>query len=146
MVNNPLSPVNMGIYNDFCPQSARRKWRKYAFSSKKACTLRAKIMYKTPDYEYEQLSFTSFNATCGMQLDPDNEPRSCCPDPAKPVLSVLCVESLQVSDRLLPRKSACRSNLSNALQHCVLQRKWYPNQRPKAWSPGAGCRKIKERS
>ena len=73
MVNNPLSPVNMGIYNDFCPQSARRKWRKYAFSSKKACTLRAKIMYKTPDYEYEQLSFTSFNATCGMQLDPDNE-------------------------------------------------------------------------
>lgn len=30
-------------------------------------------MYKTPDYEYEQLSFTSFNATCGMQLDPDNE-------------------------------------------------------------------------
>ena len=30
-------------------------------------------MYKTPDYDYEQLSFTSFNATCGMQLDPENE-------------------------------------------------------------------------
>ena len=30
-------------------------------------------MYKTPDYDYEQLSFTSFNSTCGMQLDPDNE-------------------------------------------------------------------------
>ena len=30
-------------------------------------------MYKTPDYEYEQLSFTGFNATCGLQLDPDNE-------------------------------------------------------------------------
>ena len=30
-------------------------------------------MYKTPDYEYEQLSFFSFNATCGMQLDPNNE-------------------------------------------------------------------------
>ena len=30
-------------------------------------------MYKTPDYEYEQLSFFNFNATCGMQLDPENE-------------------------------------------------------------------------
>ena len=30
-------------------------------------------MYKTPDYEYEQLSFTSFNTSCGMQLDPQNE-------------------------------------------------------------------------
>ena len=30
-------------------------------------------MYKTPDYNYEQLSFISFNSTCGMQLDPDNE-------------------------------------------------------------------------
>jgi len=30
-------------------------------------------MYKTPDYEYEQLSFFNFNATCGMQLDPKNE-------------------------------------------------------------------------
>ena len=30
-------------------------------------------MYKSTDYEYEQLSFTNFNTTCGMQLDPDNE-------------------------------------------------------------------------
>ena len=30
-------------------------------------------MYKTPDYDYQQLSFVSFNATCGMQLDQDNE-------------------------------------------------------------------------
>lgn len=30
-------------------------------------------MYKTTDYEYEQLSFTNFNTTCGMQLDRDNE-------------------------------------------------------------------------
>lgn len=30
-------------------------------------------MYKTPDYDYEQLSFTSFNSSCGLQLDPDNE-------------------------------------------------------------------------
>ena len=33
----------------------------------------AEIMYKTPDYDYQQLSFVSFNATCGMQLDQDNE-------------------------------------------------------------------------
>ena len=26
-------------------------------------------MYKTTDYDYEQLSFTNFNTTCGMQLD-----------------------------------------------------------------------------
>ena len=30
-------------------------------------------MYKSTDYEYEQLSFTNFNTTCGMQLDPENE-------------------------------------------------------------------------
>ena len=30
-------------------------------------------MYKTQDYGYEQLSFTNFNTTCGMQLDHDNE-------------------------------------------------------------------------
>ena len=30
-------------------------------------------MYKTQDYGYEQLSFTNFNTTCGMQLDRDNE-------------------------------------------------------------------------
>ncbi len=30
-------------------------------------------MYKTPDYEYEQLSFVNFNASCGLQLDPKNE-------------------------------------------------------------------------
>lgn len=30
-------------------------------------------MYKSTDYEYEQLSFTDFNTTCGMQLDPKNE-------------------------------------------------------------------------
>ena len=30
-------------------------------------------MYKTPDYDYEQLSFMNFNSTCGMQLDPNNE-------------------------------------------------------------------------
>ncbi len=30
-------------------------------------------MYKTTDYDYEQLSFISFNSTCGMQLNPDNE-------------------------------------------------------------------------
>ena len=30
-------------------------------------------MYKTPDYDFEQLSFVNFNATCGLQLDPNNE-------------------------------------------------------------------------
>lgn len=30
-------------------------------------------MYKTPDYEYDQLCFFNFNASCGMQLDPENE-------------------------------------------------------------------------
>ena len=30
-------------------------------------------MYKSPDYDYEQLSFINFNATCGLQLDPNNE-------------------------------------------------------------------------
>ena len=30
-------------------------------------------MYKTPDYDYEQLSFTTFNSSCGLQLDPENE-------------------------------------------------------------------------
>lgn len=30
-------------------------------------------MYKSPDYEYEQLSFVNFNTTCGLQLDPNNE-------------------------------------------------------------------------
>lgn len=30
-------------------------------------------MYRPTDYEYEQLSFVSFNATCGMQLNQDNE-------------------------------------------------------------------------
>ena len=30
-------------------------------------------MYKTPDYDYEQLSFVNFNTTCGMQLDMSNE-------------------------------------------------------------------------
>ena len=30
-------------------------------------------MYKTPDYDYEQLSFVNFNTTCGMQLDSNNE-------------------------------------------------------------------------
>jgi hypothetical protein len=30
-------------------------------------------MYKTPDYDHEQLSFVNFNTTCGMQLDMNNE-------------------------------------------------------------------------
>lgn len=30
-------------------------------------------MYKSADYGYEQLSFTNFNTTCGMQLDRKNE-------------------------------------------------------------------------
>ena len=30
-------------------------------------------MYRTTDYEYEQLSFVNFNTTCGMQLDRNNE-------------------------------------------------------------------------
>ena len=30
-------------------------------------------MYKSTDYEYEQLNFVNFNATCGMQLDAENE-------------------------------------------------------------------------
>ena len=30
-------------------------------------------MYKTADYEYQQLSFIKFNASCGMQLDCENE-------------------------------------------------------------------------
>ena len=30
-------------------------------------------MYKSPDYEYEQLSFINFNMSCGLQLDPNNE-------------------------------------------------------------------------
>ena len=38
-----------------------------------ACTLRRKTMYKSTDYEYEQLSFINFNMACGMQLDMNNE-------------------------------------------------------------------------
>ena len=38
-----------------------------------ACTLEQKIMYKPTDYEYQQLSFINFNASCGMQLDCENE-------------------------------------------------------------------------
>ena len=30
-------------------------------------------MYKSADYDYEQLSFVDFNESCGMQLDRDNE-------------------------------------------------------------------------
>ena len=30
-------------------------------------------MYKTPDYDYQQLCFVNFNASCGMQLDRNNE-------------------------------------------------------------------------
>jgi hypothetical protein len=30
-------------------------------------------MYKTPNYDHEQLSFIGFNSTCGLQLDPQNE-------------------------------------------------------------------------
>ena len=30
-------------------------------------------MYKTPDYDYQQMCFVNFNQTCGMQLDKDNE-------------------------------------------------------------------------
>ena len=30
-------------------------------------------MYKSADYDYEQLSFVDFNESCGMQLDHDNE-------------------------------------------------------------------------
>ena len=30
-------------------------------------------MYKSPDYDYEQLSFINFNTTCGLQLDSNNE-------------------------------------------------------------------------
>ena len=30
-------------------------------------------MYKSPDYDYVQLSILSFNESCGLQLDPDNE-------------------------------------------------------------------------
>ena len=44
-----------------------------AFMGFIACTLRSKIMYKTPNYDYEQLSFIGFNSTCGLQLDPQNE-------------------------------------------------------------------------
>ena len=38
-----------------------------------ACTLRRKTMYKSTDYEHEQLSFINFNMACGMQLDMNNE-------------------------------------------------------------------------
>ena len=38
-----------------------------------ACTLRRKTMYKSTDYEHEQLSFFNFNMVCGMQLDMNNE-------------------------------------------------------------------------
>jgi len=38
-----------------------------------ACTLRRKTMYKSTDYEHEQLSFIKFNMACGMQLDMNNE-------------------------------------------------------------------------
>mgnify|MGYP007069921806 CR=1 FL=1 len=38
-----------------------------------ACSLRRKTMYKTTDYEYEQLSFINFNMACGMQLDMNND-------------------------------------------------------------------------
>ena len=38
-----------------------------------ACTLKRKTMYKSTDYEYEQLSFINFNMACGMQLDMNNE-------------------------------------------------------------------------
>ncbi len=30
-------------------------------------------MYKSTDYEHEQLSFINFNMACGMQLDMNNE-------------------------------------------------------------------------
>lgn len=30
-------------------------------------------MYKTPDYDYEQLNFLHFNMSCGLQLDQNNE-------------------------------------------------------------------------
>ena len=30
-------------------------------------------MYKSPDYEYEQLNFVNFNSSCGLQLDQKNE-------------------------------------------------------------------------
>ena len=30
-------------------------------------------MYRSTDYEYEQLCFLNFNSICGMQLNPDNE-------------------------------------------------------------------------
>ena len=30
-------------------------------------------MYKTPDYDYQQMCFVNFNQTCGMQLDKNNE-------------------------------------------------------------------------
>lgn len=46
---------------------------KNEFISFSACTLRHFPMYKTTDYDYEQLSFTNFNTTCGMQLDQNNE-------------------------------------------------------------------------
>jgi len=46
---------------------------KNEFISFSACTLRHFPMYKTTDYDYEQLSFVNFNTTCGMQLDQDNE-------------------------------------------------------------------------
>ena len=38
-----------------------------------ACSLRRNTMYKSTDYEYEQLSFINFNMACGMQLDMNNE-------------------------------------------------------------------------
>ena len=39
-----------------------------------ACTLEQKTCTKLPiDYEYQQLSFINFNASCGMQLDCENE-------------------------------------------------------------------------
>ena len=39
-----------------------------------ACTLEQKIMYKPTDYEYQQLSFINFNASCGMLLDVNRYP------------------------------------------------------------------------
>ena len=30
-------------------------------------------MFKSPDYGYMQLSFLSFNDSCGLQLDPNNK-------------------------------------------------------------------------
>ena len=35
--------------------------------------LKAKIVYKSADYDQQQLSFFHFNSSCGMTLDTENK-------------------------------------------------------------------------